>query len=157
MKGSTILSLTLGALIAVVSSTANLFAQEDVIAKRKEIMRSNNDTTSKVFKKALEEKDYATIELKAKDIMKGMAAVPNLFPPGVTDAKSRAHPDIWSKTDDFKKHAETARKAAEALSKAAAAKNESEVSIKMKELGNNREGACRDCHKIYRTDFRKDS
>jgi len=150
------LSLAVGALFVVLSATSNLLAQEDVIAKRKAIMRENNDSVSKVFKKAVEEKDYATIELKAKDIMKGMEAIPNLFPQGVTDAKSRAHPDIWAKSDDFKNRATNARKAAEALSKAAAAKNDTEINAKVKDLGSNREGACGDCHKIYRTDFRKD-
>jgi len=61
------------------------------------------------------------------------------------------------KNDEFKNRAANARKAAEALSKAAAAKNEAEVNIKVKELGNPREGACGDCHKMFRTDFRKDS
>jgi cytochrome c556 len=146
-----------GLLFVAVTAWCDAFAQEDVIAKRKAIMRANNDAVSKVFKKAVEEKDYATIELKAKDIMSGMEATPALFPKGVTDEKSRAHPDIWTKTDDFKNRAQNARKVAEGLAKAAAAKNESEVNVKIKELGNNREGACGDCHKIYRSDFRKDS
>jgi|GEM_PF-1224582 len=149
-------ALVAGAFVCVMSAGSQLLAQEDVIAKRKAIMRANNDAVSKVFKKALEEKDFATIELKAKDIMNGMEQTPKLFPPGVTDAKSRAHPDIWTKTEDFKKRADNTRKVAESLSKAAAAKNESEVTMKMKELGSNREGACGDCHKFYRTDFRKD-
>ena len=135
----------------------HVFAQEDVIDKRKAIMRANNDAVSKSIKKAVEEKDYATIELKAKDIMAGMDAIVNLIPPGSTSEKSRAHPDIWTKTDDFKNKALAARKVAEALSKAAASKNDEEINIKVKELGDNRNGACGECHKIYRTDFRKGS
>ena len=41
--------------------------------------------------------------------------------------------------------------------KAAADKNEAEVNVKVKDLGNNRDGACGACHKVFRTDFRKDS
>ena len=142
-------------LLSGLASSIPVFAQEDVIEKRKAIMRANNDAVSKSIKKAVEEKDYATIELKAKDSMAGMDAIVNLVPPGSTSEKSRAHPDIWVKTDDFKNKALAARKAAEALSKAAAAKNDEEINVKVKELGNNQNGACGECHKIYRTDFRK--
>ncbi|HET7008856.1 MAG TPA: cytochrome c [Candidatus Binatia bacterium] len=157
--------MALGQLFAIItvlllSGLANalqVFAQEDVIDKRKAIMRANNDAVTKSIKKAVEDKDYATIELKAKDIMAGMDAIVTLIPPGSTSEKSRAHPDIWVKTDDFKNKAIATRKVAEALSKAAASKNDEEINIKVKELGDNRNGACGECHKIYRTDFRKGS
>lgn len=137
--------------------STQVFAQEEIIQKRKDMMRANNDAVSKSIKKAVEEKDYATIETKAKDIMGVMDKVPDLFPKGSTSEKSRAHPDIWTKNEEFRKRAANAKKAAEALSKAAAAKDEAEVNIKVKELGNNREGACGECHKVFRSDFRKDS
>ena len=149
------LAIAIAVLLAQLPASFHVFAQEDVIEKRKTIMRANNDAVSKSIKKAVEEKDYATIELKSKDIMAGMDAIVNLIPPGSTSEKSRAHPDIWVKTDDFKNKALAARKAAEALSKAAVAKNDEEINVKVKELGNNRDGACGECHKIYRTDFRK--
>ena len=142
-------------LLSALLSSIEVFAQEDVIEKRKALMNANNAAVSKAIKKAVEEKDYVTIELKAKDIMNGLEMAGNLFPPGSTSEKSRAHPDIWVKNDDFKNRLVVARKAAEALSKAAATKNEEEVNVKVKELGNNRDGACGECHKIYRTDFRK--
>jgi cytochrome c556 len=156
MNQTNLLSLGLFGVLAIFAST-QVFAQEDVIEKRKALMRANNDAVSKSIKKAVEEKDYATIELKAKDIMGGLDAAANLFPKGSTNEKSRAHPDIWVKTDEFKKSLTNARKAAEALSKAAAAKDETEVDVKVKDLGNNREGACGECHKVFRKDFRKDS
>ena len=120
-------------------------------------MKANNEAVSKSMKKAAEEKDYGTIEVKAKEIMGVMDKVPQLFPKGSTSEKSRAHPDIWVKNDEFRQRAANAKKAAEGLMKAAAAKNEAEVNVKLKELGNNREGACGECHKVFRTDFRKDS
>ena len=140
----------------LLAGSSALFAQEDVISKRKEIM-STNSKDAKAIDEAAKQKDYATIELKAKEIASGMEAVVSLFPKGSTSEKSRAHPDIWVKTDEFKNRAANARKAAEALSKAAAAKNEAEVNVKVKELGNAREGACGECHKMFRKDFRKDS
>ena len=152
MHGKLLGIVTLGGLLV----STQLFAQEDVISKRKALM-SSNGKDAKAIADAAKEKDYATIETKAKDIMSNLDAVVSLFPKGSTSEKSRAHPDIWVKNDEFKNKAANARKAAEALSKAAAAKNEAEVNIKVKELGNPREGACGDCHKLFRTDFRKDS
>jgi cytochrome c556 len=152
MHGKLLGIVTLGGLLV----STQIFAQEDVISKRKALM-SSNGKDAKAIADAAKEKDYATIETKAKDIMSNLDAVVSLFPKGSTSEKSRAHPDIWVKNDEFKNRAANARKAAEALSKAAAAKNEAEVNIKVKELGNPRDGACGDCHKMFRTDFRKDS
>jgi cytochrome c556 len=155
VRGKFCIAAVIGSMTLLVSS--HVFAQEDVIEKRKALMKANNEAISKSIKTAVEEKDYATIELKAKDIKGGLEKAEALFPKGSTSEKSRAHPDIWEKPDEFKKDFAKAIKAAEALSKAAAAKNEAEVNIKVKELGNPREGACGDCHKVFRKDFRKDS
>ena len=152
MHGKLLGIVTLGGLLV----STQIFAQEDVISKRKALM-SSNGKDAKAIADAAKEKDYATIETKAKDIMSNLDAVVSLFPKGSTSEKSRAHPDIGVKNYEYKNRAANARKAAEALSKAAAAKNEAEVNIKVKELGNPREGACGDCHKLFRTDFRKDS
>ena len=155
VRGKWVLAAVLGSMMGMAAS--QLFAQEDVIEKRKALMKANNEAISKSIKKALEEKDYGTIELKAKDIMGGLEKAGSLFPKGSTSEKSRAHPDIWEKPDEFKKSLAKAIKSAGALSKAAAAKNEAEVDAKVKDLGNPREGACGECHKVFRKDFRKDS
>jgi cytochrome c556 len=152
MHGKLVAIIALGGLLV----STQIFAQEDVISKRKALM-SSNSKDAKAIAEAAKEKDYATIETKAKEIMGNLDAAASLFPKGSTSEKSRAHPDIWVKNEEFKNKLVNARKAAEALSKAAAAKNEAEVNIKVKELGNPREGACGDCHKMFRTDFRKDS
>lgn len=143
-------------LLTGVVMTAQAFAQQDMVDKRKEVMQSNNADV-KAIGKAAEAKDYATIGLKAKDIVDNIDKYSGLFPKGSTTEKSRAHADIWVKTDEFKSLTANARKVAEDLVKAAAAKNEADVSLKVKELGNNRDGACGACHKVFRTDFRKDS
>jgi cytochrome c556 len=155
MHHAKLFHIGLGGLLSIFIATP-LFAQEEVISKRKAIM-SSNSKDAKAIEGAAKEKDYATIELKAKEIVENLDNVVKLFPKGSISEKSRAHPDIWVKTDEFKNRAANARKAAVALSKAAAAKNEAEVNIKVKELGNTREGACGECHKMFRKDFRKDS
>lgn len=155
MENGRVLAIGLGGLFSVLIST-HVFAQQDVVEKRKNVMQANNADV-KAIGKAAEEKDYATIELKAKDIMNNLDAVVKLFPQGSATEKSRAHPDIWTKPDEFKNKAANAHKAAEALSKAAAAKNEAEVNTKVKDLGNVRDGACGECHKMFRADFRKGS
>jgi cytochrome c556 len=157
MLQRTVLLAVLVALSMLSTSSSDLFAQEDVIEKRKALMKANNEAISKSIKKAVEEKDYATIELKAKDIMQGLQKAESLFPKGSISEKSRAHPDIWEKPDQFKKDFAKAIKSAEALSKAAGTKNEADVTVKVKELGNPKEGACGECHNTFRKDFRKDS
>jgi cytochrome c556 len=116
----------------------------------------DNNAAVKAIKEAVEAKDYATIEIKAREINSGLEKAADLFPKGSISEKSRAHPDIWEKPDEFKKRLTNARKAAEALSKAAAAKNDDEVNVQVKALGNTKEGACGECHKVFRSDFRKE-
>ncbi len=152
MHQGKLLSAGLFVLLSLFVSAA-LFAQDDVIEKRKSLMKANSAAV-KVIAKAVEEKDYATVEIKAKDIVGNMDKVLDLFPKGSISEKSRAHPDIWEKWDEFSKNPGKVRKAAEALSKAAAAKNEAEVNVQVKALGNVREGACGNCHKTFRADFR---
>ena len=156
MSRGRILAIATAVLLAELPISFHVFAQEDAIDKRKAIMKTNNADV-KAIGKAAADKDYATIELKAKEIMSGLERVTTFFPAGSASEKSRAHPDIWVKFDDFKNHASAARKTAEALAKAAAAKNDAEINVKVKELGNNRDGTCGACHQLYRTDFRKGS
>ena len=141
--------------MTALAASSQSFAQDDVIGKRKGVMSDNNRDV-KAIAAAVKEKDYATIQVKAKEIVSGLEAAASLFPKGSDKGKTRAHPDIWAKPDEFKKDLTNAIKVAEALSKAAEAKNEAEVNAKVKELGSSRAGACGDCHKMFRADMRKD-
>lgn len=118
-------------------------------------MRGNNGAI-KAINKAVLKKDYETVKAKAKEIMGSMDKLPDLFPKGSLSEKSRAHPDIWEKWIQFGKRAANVKKEAAALSKAAAAKDADQIQVQAKALGNNREGACGECHRIFRTDFRKE-
>ena len=123
MSRGRVLAIAGAILLTHLTTSFYVFAQEDVVEKRKEVMRANNNDV-KAISKAAEEKDYVTIGLKAKDITENVDKYLALFPKGSTAEKSRAHPDIWVKSDEFKNLTANARKAADALMKAAAAKKQ---------------------------------
>jgi len=127
--------------------SSQLFAQEDVIEKRQKLMKGNS-ATAKALKKAVEEKDYATVEVKAKEVGATMDKAHELFPKGSTSDKSRAKPEIWEKWDEFTKSAATLKKATSELAEAAAAKDEARVKAKFDDVGK----ACSTCHKAFRAE-----
>jgi cytochrome c556 len=139
--------LLLGALLGFVTLTfsTQAFAQADVIEKRQKAMKSNS-ADAKAIKAAVEAKDYATIEAKAKDIMGTADKIPSLFPKGSTKGKTKAKAEIWENSDEFAKDAKALSKAAGALAAAAKGGNDAEVGVKVKEMGD----ACGACHKQFR-------
>ena len=144
----TIKQLLFGVAVIVLSLffTAELFAQADEIQKRRLLMENNNDTVVKALVKAVKEKDFAEIQIKVKGIMENMDELVTLFPKGSISEKSRAKPEIWEKWDEFSKLPGTVKKAAQALGDAAKTKNEAEVEVKLKALGD----ACNSCHRDFR-------
>lgn len=142
-----LLGASLFALLSLFISS-QLFAQE-VIEKRQKLMKGNS-AAAKAIKGAVETKDYATIETKAKDIMGNMDKVLDLFPKGSTSEKSRALPAIWDKWDEFSKNPGKVKKAASDLADAAKAKDE-KIGEKVKALGD----ACGGCHKNFRAEEKK--
>src|SRR4051812_37805267 len=110
-------------IIGMLFLAPQLFAQEDVIEKRQKLMKSNS-ADAKAIKAAVEQKDYATIETKAKNIGNNMDKAGELFPPGSTSEKSRALPAIWEKWDEFSKNPAKVKKAAEDVAEAAKAKDD---------------------------------
>jgi len=122
-----------------------VFAQSNVIEKRQALMKSNS-AAAKAIKGAVEAKDYATIEAKAKDIIGNAEKIPDLFPKGSTMGKTRAKPEIWEKWDGFAENPRKLRKAASELADAARSKDDAAIEVKVKALGN----VCNDCHKTFR-------
>lgn len=118
---------------------------QDVIEKRNKLMESTNDAL-KAIRAAAKEKDYDTLEARAKEIMDNMGMVLDLFPKGSLSEDSEAHPDIWVKWDEFSKHPGKVKEAAEGLRKAAAAKDDAQVVTQVKAIGGLRSGACGGCH-----------
>ena len=141
--------LLLGVLLGFITVTfsTQAFAQSDAIEKRQKAMKSNSADV-KAIKAAVESKDYATIETKAKDIMGTAEKIPSLFPKGSTTGKTKAKAEIWEKNDDFVKHAKALNKNASELAAAAKASNDAEVGVKLKALGE----TCNSCHKQFRAD-----
>ena len=70
-------------------ASSHVFAQAEVIEKRQDAMKGNS-ANAKAIKAAVESKDYATIETKAKDIMGTAEKIPGLFPKGSTTGKTKA-------------------------------------------------------------------
>jgi cytochrome c556 len=126
---------------------AQVFAQADVIEKRQKLMKSQG-AAAKEIKGAVESKDYATIEAKAKDIMGTSEQIPSLFPKGSTTGKTKAKAEIWEKSDDFAKAAKNVNKAAGELAAAAKSGDDAAVTTKVKALGE----ACGGCHKQFRAE-----
>jgi cytochrome c556 len=138
-----------GFVFAVISlfAATDLFAQADVIEKRQELMKGQS-AAAKAIKGAVESKDYATIETKAKDLMGSSEKIPDLFPKGSTKGKTKAKAEIWEKWDEFKSNAKNLGKAASELAAAAKAKDDAAVGVKVKALGEQ----CSSCHKAFRAE-----
>src|SRR6266550_3883369 len=127
--------------------SAQVFAQADVIQKRQDLMKSNG-AAAKAIKAAVEAKDYATVETKAKDINGNAEKIVSAFPAGSTTGKTKATPAIWEKSDDFAKAAKNLGKTAGELAAAAKSGDDAAVNTKMKAVGE----ACAACHQQFRAD-----
>ncbi|HET9548738.1 MAG TPA: cytochrome c [Candidatus Binatia bacterium] len=144
-----VLKLLAGVFLSVLTLAVStqVFAQADVIQKRQDAMKGNS-AQAKAIKGAVEAKDYATVEAKAKDIMGTADKIVSLFPKGSTTGKTKAKPEIWEKPDEFSKDAKNLSKAASELASAAKAGNAADVDVKVKALGE----ACNSCHKQFRAE-----
>ena len=145
VRGKFLIAAVIGFITLLAAS--HVFAQADVIEKRQAAMKANS-ADAKAIKAAVESKDYATIEVKAKDIMATSEKIPALFPKGSTTGKTKATDAIWEKSDDFAKAAKNLGKAANELAAAAKAKDDAEIGVKVKALGD----ACGSCHKAFRAE-----
>ena len=137
-----------GLLILLTASVSSqVLAQEEVIEKRQKAMKDNSADV-KAIKGAVESKDYATIETKAKDIMGTADKIPSLFPKGSDKGKTKATAAIWEKSDEFAKQAKNLSKASGELASAAKSKDDAAVAAKFKAVGE----VCSSCHKEFRAD-----
>ena len=117
------------------------------VDKRQDLMKGQSAAT-KAIKAAVEAKEYATVEAKAKDLMGSSASIVSVFPAGSGTGKTKAKPEIWEKSEDFGKAAKNLNKAATELAAAAKASNDGDVPVKMKAVGD----ACGACHKAFRAE-----
>jgi cytochrome c556 len=140
-------SLWIAAFVSSLFLLSPVWAQEGVIEKRQKLMKSNS-AAAKALKKAVEEKDYSTVEAKAKDIAGYSDQINDLFPKGSTSEKSRAKAEIWEKWDEFRKDISQLKKGASDLADAAGAKDDGRVKVKFDDVGK----ACSSCHKGFRAE-----
>lgn len=91
--------------------------------------------------------DVKTLENPAKAMGRFAAIMPTLFPQGTAAGNNtRALPDIWSKSDDFKKASAALGDASALLVKASAAGDAAGVDAAIKAVGD----ACGACHRTFR-------
>ena len=140
-----LLGASLFALLSLFISS-QLFAQE-AIEQRQKLMKGQS-ANAKAIKGAVEAKDYATVEAKAKDIVGSSEKIVDLFPKGSTKGKTKATGAIWEKSDDFAKNAKNLRKAASELADAAKSGDAAAVDTKVKAMGD----VCGACHKAFRAE-----
>jgi cytochrome c556 len=129
------------------AASRDVFAQADVIEKRQQVMKEQS-AAAKAIKGAVESKNFATIETKAKELMGTSEKIVELFPKGSTKGKTKATAVIWEKHDEFAKAAKNLDKAATDLADAAKSKDEAAVGVKAKAVTE----ACGSCHKAFRAD-----
>jgi cytochrome c556 len=136
-----------GAILGIfgLAISTQVFAQAEVNEKRQQLMKGQS-AAAKAIKGAVESKDYATIETKAKDLMGSSERIVASFPKGSTAGKTKATGAIWEKSDDFAKRAKSLNAAAGELADAAKAKNDDAIATKVKALG----AVCDSCHKEFR-------
>src|SRR5262249_36212561 len=145
VRGKLLIAGVIGFMTLLASS--HVFAQADVIEKRQAAMKANS-ADAKAIKAALESKDFATIETKAKDIMGTAEKIPSLFPKGSTQGKTKATEAIWEKSDHYANEAKNLSKAYGNLVTATKAKTDAEAGVKVTALGEE----CGACHKAFRAE-----
>ena len=89
VRGKFLIAAVIGFMTLLASS--HVFAQAEVIEKRQDAMKGNS-ADAKAIKAAVESKDYATIETKAKDIMGTAEKIPASFPKVARREKQKPPP-----------------------------------------------------------------
>ena len=145
VRGKWFLAAVFGSMVGMAAS--QVFAQADVIEKRQKLMKGQS-AAAKAIKGAVESKDYATVETKAKDLMGSADKIVEHFPKGSTKGKTKATAAIWEKSDDFGANAKNLSKAAGELAAAAKSGDAAAVGAKVKAVS----GACGNCHKAFRAE-----
>ena len=104
---------------------------------------------AKIIGDALKAGDLSPVAGAAAKIQASAAKITALFPPGSTDPKSRAKPEIWTNWPKFEDTAKQLEAKAGAL--AAAAKSGGDVGAASKEMF----GTCKSCHDDFRVPEKK--
>ena len=142
-KGMLSTTIILAALALLLIPTPGL--PQDAIEQRDKLMKST-DKALKAVRAAAKQMDYATLQVRAKEIVDNMGRMLDLFPEGSLSEDSNAHPSIWDKWDEFSKHRDKVREAAENVARAAAAQDDAQILAQVKVIGGMSSGGCGGCH-----------
>ena len=118
------------------------------IRDRNELMEQIGKN-AKTIGDAIKAGQLGPVEGAAETIHADAAKITGLFPPGSTDPKSRAKPEIWTNWAKFAASAKDLQSTAAAL--AAAAKSGADVPGAAKTMF----GACKSCHDDFRVPEKK--
>ena len=135
------------ALSFVVLAGAAALAEDDPIAARQQLMKTNNASAKIAFGMASGKAPYdpAAAAAAMQAIASDMEQFVTLFPEGSTSDQSHASPDIWTNMDDFR--ALAAKLGTDATAAAAAAPNGVDAfKTALNAVGDD----CASCHKKYR-------
>ena len=127
------------------SSGQGAYGQEDVIAKRQEIMKTNGANVRELRNKEKEGK-IKEIAVNAQAIAENLTREVNLFPEGSVSSKSRAKPEIWKDRAKFDQLYKDTIAAAQQLQKLASAGDADGVKSQIAKLGD----TCTACHNSFR-------
>ena len=119
------------------------------IRDRHELMESIGDEAENIneaFDVGNEGFDESIIQRAGTAIALNAHKIPDLFPKGSTNPKSRALPAIWEKWDEFTKLAKQLEDQAQSLSQAAGAQDDEDMKAKKTKMF----GTCKSCHDQFR-------
>ena len=135
------------AIAAIAIGVSAAMAQQDPIAARKALMKTQAAQTGQAakFLKGEEPFDLAKAQALLATLASTAEAAPALFPDSSkTGGETAALPAIWEKMDDFK--ARFAKLAADAKAAAASTTDEASFKAAFPNIGKD----CGGCHELYR-------
>ena len=138
---------TVVAIAAIAIGVSAAMAQQDPIAARKALMKTQAAQTGQAakFLKGEEPFDLAKAQALLATLASTAEAAPALFPDSSkTGGETAALPAIWEKMDDFK--ARFAKLAADAKAAAASTTDEASFKAAFPNIGKD----CGGCHELYR-------
>lgn len=143
------IAIVMGAIVVVAGGLQVVSAHEakdlpaGPIRDRHELMEGIGKN-AKIIGDALKSGDHSKVEEGAGKIQTSASKIAALFPPGSTDPKSRAKPEIWT---NWKKFEETAK---QLEANAGVLQDTARSGGDIKEAANKMFGTCKSCHQDFR-------
>jgi cytochrome c556 len=113
------------------------------IRDRHELMEGMGKN-AKIIGDALKSGDHSQVEQAAGKIQASATKIPGLFPPGSTDPKSRAKPEIWTNWKKFEENAKQLEASAGVLQDRV--RSGGDFKVEAKKMFD----TCKSCHQEFR-------